>query len=81
MTSVHLDHAAEVCNQHGATGEFVRVLTGKVTDYGDNVLFAGSAGDCVKWTRNLKIPFRLVPVTVEPAGGEVAGADHVWGYA
>jgi len=78
-TTLWLKHAAEVVNNEGPTGNFVEVLTGEVQDYGGNVLFAGSADECVaeKW----RIPTRLVPKTTRKVNAEVAGADHLWGYA
>ena len=78
MRAVFLDHCAEVWSLGGPTGRFARVLSGEVRDAGGNVLFAGSADDCVAFGRRSVPHLRLVPVTWEPVPEEVAGATHNW---
>jgi hypothetical protein len=78
MTAIHLDHAAEIWsggNSPGPTGKFAHVLRGEVRDYGGNVLFAGTADQCVR-QRKRGLPVRLVPTEWEKVDGDVAGADH-----
>ena len=76
MVAFHLKHATEICSKEGSTGRFAEVLTGEVQDYGGNVLFAGSADECV--AKNWRIPTRLVPKQTQSVTGEVAGAAYTW---
>jgi hypothetical protein len=75
MTAVHLTHAAELWTAEGATGRHVEVIRGEVRDHGGNVLFAGTAEECV--AKSYRVPTRLVPTEWREVG-EVAGADHQW---
>jgi len=76
MTAIHLTHAAELYATDGPTGDHVEVLRGEVQDYGGNVLFAGTADECV--AQKHRIPTRRVPTEWRKVAGEVAGADHTW---
>lgn len=80
MTAVYLNHAAEIWSADptaaGPTGRFAEVLRGEVQDHGGNVLFAGTADECV--AQRYQIPTRLVPTEWREVAGEVAGADHHW---
>lgn len=75
-TSYHLTHAAELCSTAGPTGRFVEVLAGEVRDHGGNVLFSGTADECV--AQQFLFPVRFVPTEWRDVPGEVAGADHTW---
>lgn len=61
MTAIHLAHAAEIFTAAGPTGNVAEVLRGEVRDYGGNVLFAGTADECVANRATWRIPTRLVP--------------------
>lgn len=76
---LHLKHAADIWSTTGPTGRFAEVFCGRVEDHGGNVLFEGTADQCVaqKW----RIPVRLVPTDwVEIFSQEVTGADHFWQF-
>lgn len=78
----HLAHAAEIYSADpsgpGPTGEFAEVIRGEVRDHGGNVLFAGSADECVRQAAAWRIPVRLVPTEWRRVELEVSGADHHW---
>lgn len=76
MTTIYLTHAAEIYALDGPTGEHAEVVRGEVRDHGGNVLFAGTADECVE--QKFRIPTRLVPTEWNRVEGEVAGADHLW---
>lgn len=78
---LHVEHAAEVCDRNGPTGRFVIVTRGEIQDHGGNVLFRGTAAECVRARIGWRVPTVLVPTeTREPADGEVSGADNTWSY-
>ena len=76
MTTTYLTHAAELYATDGPTGEHVEVLRGQVEDYGGNVLFAGTADECV--AKKFRVPTRRVPTEWRKVAGDVAGADYTW---
>lgn len=78
MNAIHLAHAAELYTTSGPTGRYVEVIRGEVRDYGGNVLFAGSADDCVRDSGEWKLPTRLVPTEWREVAGDVVGADNHW---
>lgn len=80
MTTKHpvaVKHAAEMWTAEGAIGNHVEVLAGEVRDYGGNMLFAGSADDCVYQAGLWELPTRLVPTEWREVG-EIVSADHTW---
>ncbi len=83
-TAYHLTHAAEIygpatsLDNAGPTGEWAEVTAGEVRDYGGNVLFSGTADECVRERAEWRIPTRLVPTAWEKFAGDVCGCDHEW---
>ena len=76
MTTTALEyvaHACEIYSLEGPTGRHAEVLSGRVEDYGENVLFSGSAEKCAVEQRKYRIPTRLVPTLVRPANIVDAG--------
>jgi hypothetical protein len=78
MNATHQTHAAEIYHLDGPTGDFAEVLRGDVRDHGGNVLFSGSADECVAEAASYRIPVRLVPTEWRRVAGEVVGADYHW---
>ena len=78
-TATYLKNAAEIYTTAGPTGDFAEVVRGEVTDYGGNVLFSGTAGECIQYAHGLRVPYRLVPTEWRRVAGEVAGATNTWG--
>lgn len=76
MTATRLTHAAEIYTPYGPTGRHAEVIRGEVQDHGGNVIFAGTADECV--ARTYRVPVRLVPTEWRKADGDVCGADHAW---
>ncbi len=71
-----LKHAAEVwagMPDPGPTGDYAEVTAGEVRDEGGNVLFSGTADDCVREKRRLgrlAIKARLVPTEWRNVGDD-----------
>ncbi len=88
MNANYLNHAAELWTTTGPTGDHVEVIRGEVQDYGGNVLFAGTADECLEFDqpntgRNVRPDrggklTRLIPTEWRRVTGEVAGAKHQW---
>lgn len=79
-TGIHLTHAAELWtdgDNPGPTGRYVEVLAGEVRDYGGNLLFAGSADECVTAATGTT-PTRLVPTKWLAVAADYVEADNVW---
>lgn len=74
MNATHLDHAAEVYANDGPTGSLVEVIRGDVRDYGNNVLFSGSAEECV--SKKFRVQTRLVPT--EWKKSDATSAETMW---
>lgn len=75
---LYVTHAAQVVTKEGPTGRYVEVLVGEVQDYGGNVLFHGTADECVE--AKFRVPTRLVPKAWRSAAVEIAGAEHTWAW-
>jgi hypothetical protein len=88
-TKIHVAHAAELCvttgDWPGPSGEFVEVLAGELRDSGGNVLFEGSADDCVrekgKYTQGFRAGLRLCPTKWRRTENEICASDYSWSYA
>ena len=80
MTAIHLTHAAELHAVDGPTGRHVEVIRGELHDAGGNVLFAGTADECVEKVESFRLVTSLVPTEWQkvPEGTQVAGATHLW---
>lgn len=76
--TIHLTHAAEIYTREGSTGRFAEVVRGEVRDHGGNILFAGTADECVANRGEWRIPVVLVATELRAVAGEVSGADHTW---
>jgi hypothetical protein len=79
--NIYVRHCAEVIGLQGPTGELVEVLEGKIQDYGGNVLFSGTADECVKQEHRYRIPIRRIPTVVRHHLDTIAEADHHWTFA
>lgn len=77
QTVTGLDHASEIYDTFGPTGEYVEVLRGEVRDMGGNVLFSGTAHECAREQRDWRIPTQLVPTETRPVEGEVY-PERLW---
>jgi hypothetical protein len=75
-TAIGLTHAAELWTKEGPTGDHVEVIRGEVQDHGGNVLFAGTADECV--AQKYRVPTRLVPTEWRKVDGEVGHAEYTW---
>ena len=80
--AIYLDNAAEIYTQEGPTGEFAEVTHGRVEDAGGNLLFSGTANQCVRQLRNRYGGERvLVPTAWKRVVGPVVGArNHQWQF-
>lgn len=74
-----LRHAAEIWNRDGEpTGNFAEVMRGQVQDVGGNVLYEGSADECVWERQSFRVPTQLVPTAWVTFHGDVTEANHCW---
>ena len=84
-TIYHVPHAAETCETDGPTGDWVEVVAGEIRDAGGNVLFAGTADECVTHQAGYvsgiyteRWPTKTVPL---PGGTVECDCDHLWEMA
>lgn len=71
-----LKHAAELWSNDGPTGKHVEVVSGEIHDAGGNVLFVGTADECV--AKRFRVPTELVPTKWNTIEDDVVGAEHTW---
>ena len=80
-TGVHLPHAADIWvngDVPAPTGQWAEVLEGEVRDYGGDVLFSGTADECVADRAKWRMPTRLVPTRWRRVDAEFVDADVLW---
>lgn len=78
MTTYSVKHAAELCGLDGPTGELVEVVLGTVEDEGGNVLFRGTADDCVEFSQRWRGSTRLIPSSWRRLDGPIAFGENEW---
>lgn len=76
MAAVHVFAVCEIWEREGPTGDFAEVLEGEVRDAGGNVLFAGSAADCVSEAAKYRLRVQCWPTKVGPNLPEGSGGEH-----
>lgn len=83
IITAYATHAAELCANDGPTGEFVEVLAGEIRDAGGNILFAGTADECIAYQEQfIDNNYRMrCPTSVKKSKVEISGSDFLWGYA